>query len=479
MSTHPSEMLKRLAQEAALEVDSSAFAEHMDANDPLKKYREEFHFPDADEGSDNSKKVVYFCGNSLGLQHKDVEAALMQEVKKWRTQAVEGHFRQPNPWFEIDDILREDMGKIIGGSFDETVIMNGLTSNLHLLLAAFYNPVKDGRYKLMHEKFPFPSDMHAFVSQVENHGFAADDALVEVYDPSNPRAHESPAYIPTEAWLKAIEEHGDKTAVIVLGAVHFLTGQFFDIGAITKAAHAKGIIVGVDAAHAVGNVPLHFHDWGVDFACWCTYKYLNGGPGNIAGAFVHDKWHEIIADNKPKMGRQLKGWWGHERKNRFALHKKFDYSVGAAAFQLSNPPVMAMMSLAPSLRLCAKIGVQQLRQKSLLLTGFLELLLQRHLSHAVEIVTPANVDERGAQLSVRLLPGKVKADEKKPAGESYACGTDLGNDSDRVARMLEARSISCDNRPPDIVRLAPVPTYNSFSDVWTLVDALRDMIAAP
>jgi kynureninase len=499
MSVHPSETLRKFASDDLQAVGDLDFALNMDRRDELREYRDQFHFPKRhimdghaapagdEDGAATDKKsdepirpakapsaatFRYFCGNSLGLQHVGVEGAVAQELTKWRDQAVEGHFMQPNPWFEVDDVLRADMATIVGAEVSEVVVMNTLTVNLHLLLAAMYKPV-GARRKLLHEKFPFPSDMHAFVSHIESHGFSADEDVVEI---GGDICTDGPAVIPTQVFLDAIEQYKDTAAVIVIGAVHFLTGQYFDIAAITAAAQRHGILVGVDCAHAVGNVPLQLHDWGVDFACWCTYKYLNAGPGNIGGAFVHAKHIDQGTDDgaAPPMHSQLKGWWGHSRKNRFSLHRTFDYSRGAAAMQMSNPGVLGMMALQPSLQLAAAIGMPRLRAKSLLLTGYLEALLALWLPHAIAVVSPADVAQRGAQLSVRILPNMVVAAQAKTA--AYECGNDLDNDADLVQRQLVGLGFMCDNRPPDIIRLAPVPTYNSFEDVWRIADALRTLL---
>lgn len=463
------------------------FACALDAQDALAQHRSAFYFPGKGHvtslGGTHADSFRYFCGNSLGLQHRDVGLAVQQEVEKWRTQGVEGHFLQPNPWFEIDDVLREDMAQLVGAHPSEVVIMNSLTANLHLLLTAFYRP-EGKRRKLMSEIFPFPSDTHAFVSQVRNHGLEPDDCYITV-----PQATASggPELIDTDAFLQAIERHGDEVAVLVLGGVHFLTGQLMDIERITAAAHEKGILVGVDAAHAAGNVPLRLHDWGVDFACWCTYKYLNAGPGNIAALFVHDRHTTASAGGSgsaapaasavpilPNSAAPLRGWWGHQRSNRFSLHRTFDASLGAGAFQLSNPCVLSIMSLAPSLKLAAAIGMPALRRKSLMLTRYLEVLIEQRLTERnVSIVSPRDPNYRGCQLSIRLMPGALKVTQA--SSEAYECGNDLKNDADLAQRILLDRGVVVDNRPPDILRLAPVPMYNSFEDVWTLVDVLASM----
>lgn len=454
--------------------DSAEFAKSLDANDELREYRSQFHFPKisavcgpSTEGTTSNDDFLYLCGNSLGLQHHGVEAALGQELKKWRDQAVEGHFLQPNPWFEVDNVLLKDMAHIVGAKETEVVLMNTLTCNLHLLLSAFYKPAGK-RTKLVAENFPFPSDTHAFVSQVQLHGL--DPAIHYVNIGAGDS--ETPAEIPTEKFLEFIEKNGDEVAILMIGAIHFLSGQFFDIEKIVKAAHDKGIIVGVDAAHAVGNVPMQFHDWNVDFACWCTYKYLNGGPGNIGGAFVHERLAPTTtAGVSGSEITPLKGWWGHARTNRFALHRSFESAGGAAGFQLSNPSIVGMMSLSPSLRLFGEISMPRLRHKSLRLTAYLEFLLLAKLADKIAVITPSDPERRGAQLSVRILPGKLRTTTVQT--NSYQCGNDLGNDADKAQKQLLYSGVMCDNRPPDILRLAPTPTYNSFEDVFTIVKKLE------
>ena len=457
-------LLQEAAGKLSLTLFSSSFALAMDTTDPLRQYRGEFAFP---TDTATGKPYVYFCGNSLGLQHKDVEAAVLAETKKWREQAVEGHFRQPNPWFEIDDVLTEDMASIVGALPTEVAVMSSLTVNLHLLLSAFYQP-REGKSKILCEVNPFPSDTHALVSQIRLHGFDPDTDFLDVApDPKDGDV------IDTQRFLDVIEEHHASIALVLIAGVHFLTGQCFDIATIAKAAHAKGIPIGVDLAHAVGNVPLALHDWGVDFACWCTYKYLNGGPGNIGGLFVHQAHTEGSTSAVGISPRTLHGWWGHSRSNRFRLGKEFEPSAGASRFQLSNPCVLSIMSLVPSVRLAAKIGMQNLRDKSLLLTGYLEILLTERLDHALQIVTPRQERSRGAQLSVRILPEKVKS--KWSDSTHYENGTDVDSDAAVVQRQLCDLGIICDNRPPDFLRLAPVPTYNSFEDVYKLVQTLETL----
>ena len=480
----PRDTLHHLSQQVSLRIDTRDFAVILDEQDPLAGHRSSFLFPKRhlvatwsniggiETEEERKECFLYFCGNSLGLQHHGVLESLQQELGKWGNQAVEGHFLQPNPWFEIDDVLRDDMAKIVGAQSSEVVIMNSLTVNLHLLLTAFYRPMPGSkRHKILAENCPFPSDTHAFVSQIENRGFDARTAFITV---GGEEDEATPAVISTDRFLDAIERHGDDVAILVLGAVHFLTGQLFDVAAITRAAHAKGILVGVDAAHAAGNVPLQLHDWGVDFACWCTYKYLNGGPGSIAAAFVHSKHTDVCGQSPDHVVAPLRGWWGSNRSNRFNLSRTFQRSEGAAAFQLSNPSVVSIAALSPSVRLCASIGLAALRSKSLLLTAYLESLLLLHLPDKLLVVSPRDPQQRGAQLSVRIVAGALQRGAKA-LSSAYACGNDLHNDADLAQRMLLDRGVMCDNRPPDLLRLTPVPTYNSFIDVFELVEKLRSI----
>eukprot|EP01012_Entosiphon_sulcatum_P010972 TRINITY_DN16571_c0_g1_i1.p1 TRINITY_DN16571_c0_g1~~TRINITY_DN16571_c0_g1_i1.p1 ORF type:complete len:482 (-),score=110.42 TRINITY_DN16571_c0_g1_i1:105-1496(-) len=445
---------------------AAQYAAALDAQDELREYRSQFHIPTrVDNETGKAEACLYFVGNSLGLQHRDVEASVLRELAKWRDDAVEGHFSGSNPWFEIDDLLRSDMAKVVGAHHDEVVLMNTLTMNLHLLFVPFYRPTPQ-RHRILIEQNPFPSDMYAVRSQIRLHGFDPDESLIEVA----PREGES--CIHPDDIIGAINEYGDSLALVFLAGVQFITGQLFDLAGITKAAHARGAMVGFDLAHAVGNVPLNLHDWDVDFACWCTYKYLNGGPGNIGGAFVHSK-HDLAERHK------FEGWWGHRRSNRFALKKDFEPSPGAAALQLSNPVVLGCVSLQPSLRLFGEIGMDRLRQKSLRLTGYLEELLVEQVAGDVEIITPRDKDRRGSQLSLRLLrsPPQDELLQVLQRMNVYQSGTEGGGlFATVVERRLHQRGIFVDKRPPDVIRVAPVPLYNSFEDVRRFVLALRDLL---
>nr|AGU68119.1 kynureninase [Angomonas desouzai] len=456
--------LLQMASSVGLSLTDDAFAQHRDEIDPLQEHRASFHFPKQPSGA----PFVYLVGNSLGLQHVGVKTAVDEFLMKWQDQAVEGHFMQPNPWFEIDEVLRADMAKIVGADRREVVLMNTLTVNIHFMLAAFYRP-EGKRKKILMENQGFPSDTHALISQLELHGYTPED-LVTVSCPGHEDVSSPVATIPTEAFIAAIDKHADELAVVVITAIHFLTGQFFDVAAIVKAAHAHNIPVGVDCAHAVGNVPLQLHDWDVDFACWCTYKYLNSGPGNIGGAFVHSKHTDGHTGLK-----YLKGWWGHDRKNRFSLHREFEPADGAAAFQCSTAPTGSLTILQPALQLMASIGMDKLREKSLHVTAYMELLLHELVPPGcIEIVTPADPEQRGAQLSIRILPGKLKTASASSAG--YECGVAGEScDADLMQRQLLDSGVMVDNRPPDIIRLAATPLYNSYEDVLKAVRVIASL----
>lgn len=465
MRNAAAENLLSITNSTGMAVTEDAFAEHLDASDRLHIHRQSFHFPQHREGN-----FVYLVGNSLGLQHVGVEPAIASFLKKWRDQAVEGYFMQPNPWFEIDQALRKDMANLVGASESEVILMNTLTVNLHVMMSAFYHP-KGAKRKIM-ESQGFPSNTHDLVSQLEIRGFNAAEDLIPVSAPGHEDWQQTPSMVPTDVFLNAIEKHGDNTAIVVLSAVHFLTGQFFDIGAIVKAAKAKKMVVGVDCSHAVGNVPLRLHDWDVDFACWCTYKYLNSGPGNIGGAFVHSKHTQIGSGVS-----HLKGWWGHDQVNHSSLHRTFEPADGAAAFQMSAPPAMGLTALSPSLKLMSSIGIDSLREKSMHLTAYMELLLNELIPPGcIDMLTPVDPAQRGAQLSLRIVPNRLRS--RTASTEAYPCGTgseDSTSDAVVVQLQLLDAGVMVDSRPPDIIRLAPAPLYNSYMDVLTAVRALGSL----
>lgn len=416
--------------------EGAAFAAEMDAQDKLGIFRAQFHIPQH-EGRD----CIYFCGNSLGLQPKAVEAALMQELTDWKNLGVEGHFHGKHPWMPYHEFVAENAGYVVGAKPSEVVMMNGLTANLHLMMVSFYRPTKT-RYKILIEYAPFPSDIYAVQSQAKFHGFDAGDAIIEM----KPRAGEHT--LRQEDIEEVIAREGQSIALILIGGVHYYTGQFFDIARITEAGHKQGCMVGFDLAHAAGNVLLKLHDWNVDFACWCSYKYLNSGPGAVAGAFVHER-HATSFD-LPRFA----GWWGNDKSVRFKMGPQFQPMAGAEGWQLSNPPIFALAPARVSLDIFRAAGMENLRSKSRQLTGYLEFLLHSLKLASLKIMTPANDAERGCQLSVTVQ----------------------GNGR-KVFDALQKAGVVCDWREPDCIRVAPVPLYNSFTDVYRFADIFRGAAA--
>ena len=414
--------------------DSLDFAKRMDAEDPLRAYRDRFYFP-----QHNGKDVLYFCGNSLGLQPKGVQEILIEELEHWRQHAVEGHFRGDRPWMYYHKFLRPQSARLVGAKEDEVVVMNTLTTNLHLLMVSFYRPTPQ-RYKIIMEAGAFPSDQYAMETQVKWHGFDPAEAIVEVA----PRAGEET--LRSEDIIETIKKHGEQTAVVMFGGVNYYTGQFFDLAAISKAAHDVGAYAGFDLAHAAGNLPLKLHDWEVDFACWCSYKYLNSGPGGPSGIFVHERH-----GNNPDLPR-FGGWWGHDEERRFLMEKGFHPMKGAAGWQLSNAQILAMAPHLVSLNMFDEVGMDALREKSLKLTGYMEFLLRKmnEKEQRFRILTPTDPAQRGCQLSIAA-----------------------GEDGKRLFEHLTANGVIADWREPEVIRVAPVPLYNSFEDVWQFANLLR------
>ena len=415
------------------------FAKELDNKDKLKSYRDEFIFP-----QHNGTNCVYFTGNSLGLQPKGAKAALQQELNDWGKYGVEGHFEAKNPWFAYHEMFAEPLSKIVGAKPMEVVAMNGLTTNLHLMMVSFYRPTKK-RFKIICEGKAFPSDQYALETQVKHHGLNPDEVLIEL----EPREREYT--IRTEDVLKAIEEVGDELALIMIGGVNYYTGQVFDMKTITAAGQKKGAYVGWDLAHGAGNVTLELHDWNVDFACWCSYKYLNSGPGSIAGVFVHERHC-----NNPELPR-FAGWWGHDKETRFLMEKGFNPIRSAESWQLSNAPVLAMAVHKVAIDLHSKIGMTALREKSQKLTSYLEFCIQQvsdQQPNAIfEIITPSNPEERGAQLSI-LVHGKGK----------------------QLFDYLTKNGVIADWREPNVIRIAPVPIYNSFEDCYRFSEVLNSAV---
>lgn len=415
------------------------FAEQQDARDPLASLRAQFFIPQRPGGGD----TIYLCGHSLGLQPRGVADIFKEELEHWAKLGVEGHFASSRPWLPYHEQLAASLARLGGATPLEVVAMNSLTVNLHLMLASFYRP-RLGREAIVIEKRAFSSDQYAVASQIRHHGFDPQTALIEI----SPRAGED--LLRTEDICSLIEREGSRIATLMLPGVQYLTGQRFDLEAITRCAHQQGCAVGFDLAHAIGNVPLRLHDWNVDFAVWCSYKYLNAGPGAIGGCFVHER-HARSSDLP-----RLAGWWGHDKHSRFQMPATFQPIAGAEGWQLSNPPIFAAAPLLASLPLFDAAGIDALRTKSLQLTGYLQALLQARLSNALAIITPADPEARGCQLSLRLhrSPAQARA----------------------VFDSLDKQGAVCDWREPDIIRVAPVPLYNSFLDVWLFVAALEQAL---
>ncbi|MCD6011321.1 MAG: kynU [Flavipsychrobacter sp.] len=410
------------------------YAQGEDRMDTLYSFRERFLFP-----QHNGADVTYFCGNSLGLQPKSVEYLMNKELRDWARYGVEGHFQATYPWFSYHHFFSERLAKIVGAEKDEVVAMNTLTVNLHVLMLSFYRP-KGNRYKIIMEAGAFPSDQYAVETQVRMHGYDPNDAIIEI----TPQAG---AHLIEDAdIINAIKEAGDSVALVMIGGVNYYTGQFFDLENITRAAHSVGAYAGYDLAHAVGNIPMELHNWNVDFACWCSYKYLNSGPGGVGGIFVHERH-----GNDPTLFR-LGGWWGNEEKTRFKMQKGFVPQKGAASWQMSNAPVFNMVAHNASLDLFDKAGIKELRKKSLKLTGYMEYLLQQIKHLPFEIITPAEPGRRGCQLSMLF---KEKGRE--------------------VFDALTQNGIVADWREPNVVRIAPVPLYNTFEDCYRFYEVLSQI----
>lgn len=407
------------------------FAAAQDQQDGLAGFKSRFHFP-----QHAGKDAIYFCGNSLGLQPRAVEAAIRQELADWRDMAVEGYFRAKNPWLFYQYNFSETLAGMMGCAPEEVTVMNTLTVNLHLILQSFYRPTRE-RFRIVMEVGAFPSDQYALETLVRLHGFDPADALVEVA----PREGEK--LLHTEDILDAIARQGSSLALVLMGGINYYTGQFYDMQAITAAAHRQGAYAGWDLAHVAGNIPVKLHDWNADFAVWCSYKYLNGGPGAAGGLFVHERH-----GNDPNFPR-LGGWWGNDEKTRFKMEKGFVPKAGAAGWQISTAQVFNMVALKASLELFREAGIEALRAKSLRLTAYLEYLLGQ-TALPCEIITPKDPAQRGAQLSL-YFPAEGKAIH---------------------SRMME-NGIICDYREPGVIRLAPAPLYCSFADVLRFHDVLK------
>jgi kynureninase len=412
------------------------FAKKSDAEDPLKSFRDKFYFP-----KHEGREVIYFTGNSLGLQPKSTQSYVEQELNDWAKYGVEGHFLAQNPWLSYHELLTEKMAKIVGALPNEVVMMNQLTVNLHLLMVSFYRPTKS-RFKILCEAKAFPSDQYALQSQIKFHGFQVEDSLIEVA----PR--EGEYHIREEDILDAIEKNRDTLALIMIGGVNYFSGQVFDMKKITEAGHKVGAIVGFDLAHAAGNVMLELHNWQIDFAAWCSYKYLNSGPGSVAGVFVHEK--QLVNKELPMFA----GWWGHDKKTRFLMDSQFIPMETAERWQLSNAPVLSMAACRASLDIFDEVGMQKLSEKSAKLTAYLDFIVQEinlTKGNCLQIITPEI--NRGCQISI--------------VANGY--GKDLYN-------ALIKSGVIPDWREPNVIRCAAVPLYNNFEDVFRFGEILKKLL---
>jgi kynureninase len=413
------------------------FARQLDAQDPLKHFRDKFHLPLSKEG----KPLIYLAGNSLGLMPKSARGLVQQELDDWAALAVDAHLGAKTPWYSYHETLREPAARLVGAQPNEVICMNSLTVNLHLMMATFYRPTKS-RFKILMEEPAFPSDTYAVKSQIGHHGFDPGEALVL----ARPRDGE---FVVRQEDIEALlEKQGDQIALVLFAGVNFFSGQLFNIEKITVAAQKRGCAVGIDLAHAIGNVPLMLHDWNVDFAAWCSYKYLNAGPGAVAGAFVHERH----ATNRELP--RLAGWFGNDPATRFRLHLEPEFIPVASAdsWQLSNPPIFSMAPLRVSLAVFDEAGgMKALRRKSIHLTGYLEFLLKQTGSDRFTIITPGEPEARGCQLSI------------------------LAHEHPKeLHKELEAAGVKCDFREPNVIRAAPTPLYNTFHEMWRFASILAE-----
>ena len=412
---------------------TSEFARSLDAADPLRSFRDQFNLP----GEKSGHKNVYLCGNSLGLQPKLAVQYVQEELDDWGKLGVEGHFSARRPWMPYHRIATSGLASLTGAQENEVLAMNTLTVNLHVLMTTFYRPDAT-RNKIVIESTAFPSDRFAVMSQIRLHGFEPDDALIEWQPRDDDKLH-------IDDLLQILDEHAGEIALLLLPGVQYYNGQVLDMAKLCQLASDAGCAIGLDLAHAIGNVPLELHDWAPDFAAWCSYKYMNSGPGAIAGAFVHAK--HLDADGT----EQLLGWWGHEESTRFKMAPTFEPAKGVELWQLSNPPILSLAPVIASLEIFAQAGIGNLRKKSLQLTGFLDFLLQKRFAGRIESLTPE--DARGCQMSL------VVRDETLVARAIF--------------NSLEKLNVTADWREPNVIRVAPVPLYNSFGDVYDFSERLE------
>ena len=415
------------------------YAKAQDEADSIKGYRDKFHFP-----SLGTPEMAYFSGHSLGLQPKTVKAAVELELEDWARYGVEGHFHSTHPWYSYHEMLTPPMATIVGAKESEVVCMNSLTTNIHLLFVSFYRPTKQ-RYKIISEARMFPSDRYLLETQVQFHGFDPDDAIIEI----GPR--EGEWTIREDDILSAIKANADQLAMVFLGGVNYFSGQLFNMPNLTRAAHAVGAIAGFDLAHAAGNVPLNLHEWGVDFAAWCSYKYLNAGPGNVGAIFVHERHGADF--ELPRFG----GWWGHDKTTRFQMKNGFQPMQGAEGWQLSNVPILGMSAMKASIDIFDEVGMKALREKSEKLTGYLEYTVDSLASEfpdaLISVITPREPEQRGSQISINI------------AGRERKLFDDM-----------IAEGVIADFREPCVIRIAPMPLYNSFQDVFTFGSVMRKLL---
>ena len=413
------------------------FAKQLDSEDSLRAFRDKFHLPLGKDG----KPLIYFAGNSLGLMPKSAREIVDQELDDWAKLGVDAHLEGKTPWYSYHETLREPTARLISAKPVEVICMNSLTVNLHLMMATFYRPTKS-RFKVLMEDPAFPSDTYAIKTQIVHHGLDPKDALILA------RPREGEFTVRTEDIVDLIEQNADQLAVVLIAGVNFFTGQLFDIPTITKAAQKRGITVGVDLAHAIGNVPLSLHDWDVDFAVWCSYKYLNAGPGAVAGAYIHERH----ATNT-KLPR-LAGWFGNDPNTRFRLHLEPEFIPvpSADSWQISNPPIFSMAPLRASLSIFEEAGgMRPLRAKSIKLTGYLEFLLNEIGSKKFTVITPRDANARGCQLSI------------------------LAHEHPKeLFQELQTAGVKCDFREPHVIRVAPTPLYNTFHEVWRFAKILAE-----
>lgn len=412
------------------------FAKEIDAKDPLQKYRQAFHIPLQKNGDEH----IYLCGNSLGLQPKLTQEYIQHELTDWANLGVEGHTDAKHPWMPYHEFLSEAMAKIVGAKPQEVVVMNTLTTNLHLMMVSFFQPTAK-RYKIVIEADAFPSDKYAVESQLKFHNIDPKDGLILW----KPRAEDNLCHLADLEEI--IQDQGDEIALLMIGNTNYYSGQFYDMEKITQLGHANGMLVGFDLAHGAGNIQPNLHDVGADFAVWCTYKYLNSGPGSLGGCFVHERH----ANNKNL--KRFVGWWGHNKDTRFNMRQEFDPIPGAEGWQLSNPPILSMAAIRASLAVFEDAGFENIRAKSEQITGYLEYLIDEINNDKIHIITPRNPSERGCQLSIQV------------------------KDADKALfDALTQKGVIADWREPDVIRVAPAPLYNSYQDVFNFVEILKSLL---